>query len=429
MLSQFIYLLILIVNAKAQWPCVHNISKANVSWRPLPFQNIVSFTEINESYPYALQAAYDELMTYTHNDDYLSHYDAHEVFEANANSHFATGNFPKKKETILRSVYLYSKLAPKIIEGVAKNNCSTLMSLDAGAIVGYGLYLQDAGHFDEKNNATLKKVIDKMNEVLDKCKSFDEWLGFDYHTRLDSFPDTDKLFDSEEWAEKTYTLFPLAYEVLMQLSVPDLRIPERERAIDFIAAVFYYYHYYGFPMASEYDDYEENDVFQQNFYTITHIGFLLSGQGRYPVDISDSKWVYEFLRKNFYAAIKMNDVELVAEIIDNFRQYGCNEENDQQVRDGVSWLVDHYDNITSGTWTDLKSKWGDHEGKTQFYDKMHGPWVIFGALKQHVLEPRSGHYYEILHEALEIYHRWIKEDDERKLPPNPAGQNESHSEL
>merc|ERR1712130_639698 len=189
-------------------------------------------------------------------------------------------------------------------------------------ILGYGSYMENRGYLEER-------------------------LGFDYKERLDAFPSVHKLFSSHKWVDKTYDLFTISYGVLNFLSNKNLRIPKRSSAIDFIAKLFFYFYEYDFPKASEYrlTKYSESQIFNQNSYIVTHIGFLISGQGRYPITIGDSQWLYDYLRENFYHAIAEDDVDLVAEFMDNLRQYGCTEENDQQMRDGVIWMVERYNTV------------------------------------------------------------------------------------
>merc|ERR1712233_14439 len=225
------------------------------------------------------------------------------------------------------------------------------------------------------------------NKAMDKCKSFEELLGFNYTERLEEFPSDYKLFSSHGWVDKTYSLFSTANGLLNLLSNPNVRVPQRNNANDFLATVLNYFDNYDFPPAREYR-YKEGEVFNQNSYVVTHVGFLLSGYGRYPIKIADSPWLYKYFRENFYYAIQDDDVDLVAEFMDNYRQYGCNEENDQQMRDGISWLMDKYDNIPGGSWVDEKEE--------DLYDQVHTPWTVYGALKQHVPEDTGDYFYQNL---------------------------------
>ena len=74
----------------------------------------------------------------------------------------------------------------------------------------------------------------------------------------------------------------------------------------------------------------------------THLSHIPTGLGRFPLYISDMPGLYTFLRKNFYPMMQSGDRDLFALFVDTLRQYGCNPENDAQVRDGTRYLLEDF---------------------------------------------------------------------------------------
>src|SRR5947207_15923583 len=97
----------------------------------------------------------------------------------------------------------------------------------------------------------------------------------------------------------------------------------------------------------------------------------------------------------FFAAISMlsfetGEVDLVAEFVDLFRQYGCTERNDLQVRDGARYLLRLF-HAAGGRWMAHREPY--EEKDISEYDLIHKPWTGMSGLRPRIPEsPEPGTY-------------------------------------
>ncbi len=100
--------------------------------------------------------------------------------------------------------------------------------------------------------------------------------------------------------------------------------------------------------------------------------------------MGDAPALYRFLRENFYAVLERGELDLVAEFVDLFRQYGCTEDNDLQVRDGTRYLLKLFHGA-GDHWMAYREP--DEPTKTSDYDAIHKAWTGMSGVRVRVPEP------------------------------------------
>jgi hypothetical protein len=180
-------------------------------------------------------------------------------------------------------------------------------------------------------------------------------------------------------------------------TVPNVVISEQAREIP--PAVWRYFEKYRFPDAREFPDRAANKTFQGNAYLATHVAYIVTGYGRHRLYISDSPSLHRYLRRNFYAVLEMGELDLVAEFVDLFRQYGCNETNDAQTRDGTRYLMELY-KAAGNSWikhTDADAASGlrgtSDDDTASNYNLVHKPWTGVAGVRARKFEPAAAGSY------------------------------------
>merc|ERR1712083_370205 len=115
----------------------------------------------------------------------------------------------------------------------------------------------------------------------------------------------------------------------------------------------------------------------------THLAYVVTGYQRYELAPNDASWLFRYLRENFYSAVESGHLDLYAEFLDNFRQYGCTSVDDKQTMDGTFVLLERY-REANGRWTDYRDP--DDDAELEVYDVMHKAWTAYVGLHQRVLE-------------------------------------------
>merc|ERR1712217_753892 len=98
---------------------------------------------------------------------------------------------------------------------------------------------------------------------------------------------------------------------------------------------------------------------------------------------NDAPWLFKYLRENFYSAVESGHLDLYAEFLDNFRQYGCTSLDDQQTVDGTLVLLEGF-HQAKGRWMDYRDP--DDDAKLGTYDIMHKAWTAYVGLHQRMIE-------------------------------------------
>jgi hypothetical protein len=81
----------------------------------------------------------------------------------------------------------------------------------------------------------------------------------------------------------------------------------------------------------------------------------------------------------------MGELDLVAELVDSLRQYGCTPENDLQVRDGTRYLLDIFHD-GGDRWMAYREP-GETDADVDAYDLVHKAWTGVLGVRPRVLEP------------------------------------------
>jgi hypothetical protein len=232
----------------------------------------------------------------------------------------------------------------------------------------------------DQSDPRREQILAFTNAAYEECDSLADAMGYDYPKLLsDPNSPVESVFDLVIWS-----LLWIEAE-----TVPGLVMPKGAK--EFSPALWKYLETYPLPDADTFDDGAEDDQFVEVAYLATHIAYIPTGNHRYPLYIEDSPNLYRFLRENFYPILEMGELDLVAEVVDTFRQYGCDDENDIQTRDGARWLLDLYH--------DHKESWmayrepGETDAMVEDYDFIHKAWTGISGVRNRVIEePVPGTY-------------------------------------
>jgi hypothetical protein len=278
--------------------------------------------------------------------------------------------------------------------------CAELRDSDLPTLVQYGQYLQ----LQMPPNATMRAIQDDLenatNAALDNCSSLEDYLGFDPRDRLGKYPKSvQEASSSKDWIDPIYSMVLQAVDTLGLLGIQRLHMPNG--ALDYVASFWAYLFDYPFPHAREYIDGLFDPAFEQNSYIVTHLAYVVTGYQRYALTPNDAPWLFHYLRENFYPAVESGHLDLYAEFLDNFRQYGCTSGDDQQTRDGTLVLLNHYQEA-GGRWMDYRDP--DDDAILENYDVMHKAWTAYVGLHQRVLEtpPPGISYFQQAQEAVKL---------------------------
>jgi len=229
------------------------------------------------------------------------------------------------------------------------------------------------------NDSRIAHLVALTNAAYRACGSLSAVIGYDYHRKLAGRElSTDDVWDLVMWS---ITLSDA------QL-VPGLELPNEAR--DLPPALWRFLAHYPLPGARAYPKGALDERFYKTAYLVTHIAYIPTGYGRYPIYIADAPNVYRFMRENFYAVMEMNELDLLAEFVDLFRQYGCTEQTDLQVRDGTRYLLKLF-HASGDHWMSYR---GPHEAaQASEYDLVHKAWTGMAGVRARVPEPAEAGTY------------------------------------
>jgi hypothetical protein len=231
-----------------------------------------------------------------------------------------------------------------------------------------------ARNFYQAEDARIGAMVALTNSAYRACGSLEEAMDYDYQRMLAAKnTPTDDVFDLVIWS----LLF-----IEAQL-VPGLELPDEAR--NFPAALWSFLENYPLVGARAYQDGAWDEDFIDTAYLATHIAYIPTGNHRHPIYIEDSPSLYRFLRENFYAVLQMGELDLVAEFVDSFRQYGCTEENDLQVRDGTRYLLNLF-HAGGDRWMTYREP-DETDEEVDDYDAVHKAWTGILGVRVRVLEP------------------------------------------
>jgi hypothetical protein len=233
-----------------------------------------------------------------------------------------------------------------------------------------------------ENSEERKRMIMLANAALMRCNVFE-----DYGEVLES---------DQVGRNKIRALLHWSIVMIEAQTVPRLQVPENGAAL--VPMLWEFFSTYPLAYARTYPEGAQNKKFIETAYLATHIGYMPTGYGRHPIYVEDAPWLYRFLRENFYEVLEAGNLELVAEFVDLFREYGCTEETDLQTRDGTRYLMRLY-REAGESWINYREP--SEEGKVlDAYDQLHKPWTGMAGVRRRVTEPPDeGTYGGVFREA------------------------------
>jgi hypothetical protein len=222
------------------------------------------------------------------------------------------------------------------------------------------------------NDKRIALMVALTNAAYHACGSLPAAMGYDYGRKLAGGQlSTDDVWDLVMWSI-TFTDAQL---------VPGLELPAEAR--DVPPALWRFLVHYPLVGASAYPDGALDKRFYDTAYLATHIAYIPTGYGRHPIYIADAPELYRFLRENFYAVLEMGELDLVAEFVDLFRQYGCTEQSDLQVRDGTRYLLQLF-HSAGNRWMSYRAP---HEvAEVSDYNVVHKAWTGMAGVRVRVPE-------------------------------------------
>lgn len=262
-------------------------------------------------------------------------------------------------------------IAPHLPRGSNSVGCDEYESLLPLAIYAHSLY--------PTRDARIATMVTLTNAAYRTCGSLKAAMGYDYRRRLEArnVP-TEHVFDMVIWS---------VWFTKAQL-VPGLELSPAARNLP--PALWRFLETYPLIGARAFSDGGSNTKFYDTAYLATHIAYVPTGVHRYPIYVEDSPSLYRFLRQNFYAVLQMGELDLVAEFVDSFRQYGCTELNDLQVRDGTRYLLKLF-HAAGDSW--ISHREPDETGKVDDYDAVHKAWTGMLGVRTRIPEPAERDTY------------------------------------
>jgi hypothetical protein len=237
----------------------------------------------------------------------------------------------------------------------------------------------------DRDDPRIGTMVALTNSAYRACGSLEAAIGHDYKPMLENL--------EKVVADQVSELGLQGQSLIGAQATPGLELPAE--ALDFPRAFWRSLEDYPLYGADEFPDGARNQTFYYTAYLATHVAYFVTGDGRYPIHVEDSPSLYRFLRENFYAVLEMGELDLVAEFVDNFRQYGYTEENDLQVRDGTRYLLNLY-HAAGDRWMNHREP-GETDQNLTDYDLIHKAWTAVQGLRPRVPEPaEQGTYGGIL---------------------------------
>jgi hypothetical protein len=294
---------------------------------------------------------------------------------------YAASNTPElRREARDQASRILSRLlAPYLGRDPASATCA-----DFSPLLDFTIY---ANALLELGDPRVPMMVTLTNAAFRSCGSLTAAMGYDYrHTLANEHAPTNDVWDLVLWSV-TFTNAQL---------VPGLELAPEAKELP--PALWRFLANYPLKGARGYEDGAANQAFNDTAYLVTHIAYIPTGYGRHPIHVADAPALYRFLRENFYAVLEAGSLDLVAEFVDLFRQYGCNEQNDLQLRDGTRYLLKLF-HEAGDRWMAHRDK--DETTEPSDYDLVHKPWTGLSGVRVRVPEPPAPGTYGA------VVRRWL----------------------
>lgn len=236
------------------------------------------------------------------------------------------------------------------------------------------------------------QLIERANQALSQCSSITEFLGYDPKS----------IFATPQQSnEVVYDWLMWSVSLTDALAISELQLPRGSS--EMVRETWKYLSTYRVPEGTDTPEGLNDTAAYDGAYLMTHVGYLPTGYGRHLLKIKDAPWLYRYIRENFYAAMKMGELDLFAEFVDLLRQYGCDETNDRQLRHGSRYLLSLF-RRAGNSW--IRHRESYEEAEITTYDALHKPWTAISGLKRRSFEPIDASsygaaFYRALDPALE----------------------------
>ena len=384
MIKEFVVLIIVIVSSGCsttkpnQWdqsPCIDKMEDLPIDWQPSP--NIRE-TLSNEAWTSREQKRANRAVI--HGLDEMVEYQLSKPetvtalwdnsVEAYIDTAYAADNMPTLRDKALSVAQRHLMVIATPYTKPENAVCADVSTYLTLVIYAHSLSQRLDNHADL---ADLQGVlVDKTNQSLEDCGSLNTLMGYDYRLFLGS-PKTlnGDVYDMVMWS----ILF------IDALTITALNLPDGVES--FVSDLWVYLATYPTPDAVTFKEGANNATFYDLAYLMTHVGYVPTGYGRHALTVQTAPWLYRFLRANFYAVMEMGELDLTAEFVDLFRQYGCDETNDRQLRDGSRHLLALYESAGQ-SWIDYRESY--ETPACNPYDLMHKPWTAIAGLRQRKFE-------------------------------------------
>ena len=383
-------------------PCGMSLEKMPSTWHPTGqvhqwlSQESWSATETQDA-SRAAHKALDELITFFETRPASVHTLDVNAVQCFLDFSYAASDMPELQDRALTAARrsLTALLPPYLKRAPSSATCDKFLDLLDYTAYSGGAY--PAG--DER----LSKMVSLTNAAAADCGSLQAALDYDYHRTLDiehfysnqfrdlvlwstiqivTGRDFRRILDADrEHIEELFDLALWSVTITDAQRLPGLKLPDGAREL--LPQLWHFLSYYPFTDAQAYARKAHDHTFYDTAYLATHIGYVPTGFGRHPIRVQDAPWLFRFLRENFYAVLDMGELDMIAEFVDLFRQYGCTEENDLQVRDGTRYLLRLY-HAAGDSWIAYRRSPAENPDD---YDLIHRPWTGGGGVRARIMEP------------------------------------------
>jgi len=245
-------------------------------------------------------------------------------------------------------------------------------------MLAYAHYLHLKFPGDRELKQVRADLLQLVQGSFDACKDLDEFLDAsdtDADASWDQDLDLDKP-DALPWP--TFRNYIHQQGLINLYSVPDFVFPDRDEVDRFVWRLWTFGGKFNYLNGtSEKVGYQWED--SRHAYQLTHIAYWPTGYGRHKMFLSEAKWVYNYIRNNFWKSVLhfQSDPDLFAEFVDILRNVGCTEDTDLMVRYGSRMFIEAF---KSNGETFITSRKSD-------YSLIHGPWTAILAVDRKEWEP------------------------------------------
>jgi hypothetical protein len=353
--------------------CVINPDDMPHSWRPSgKVQQTLSTEPWSEKESsdavYAIEAGLNQMMKHYEKRPWVVEELWDDAVESVIEVTYSGSNLPKL-QTIGREAarnYLAQLVGPVLKRKVKTATCGDYENTLPLTIYTHTLF--------QKDDPRIAGMVAFTNAAYRKCGSLAVAMGSDYRTTLKKRnPATEDLFELVIWS--TW--------IIEAERVPNLEMPKG--AGDFPPALWHYLETFPLVEAEKYKGGPLNEAFIDMGYLATHIAFIPTGYHRHPIYVEDSPNLYRFIRRNFYSLMEMGEADLLAQFIDTLRQYGCDDGNDVQVRDGARYLLSLFHKYNDN-WM-MYPEPGMTAAEAGDYDLIHKAWSGIAGVRPRMWEP------------------------------------------